>query len=178
MAINKILFDSQTRTFSAEGEDLTEATVTFAEKEEATNVWREVWGHLQTWMFGGGPIQNIVSAVDARELVDRCNREHWSPSKCVAEVKKAAHKQKKTTRIISTITGTVAAIGGSAHAGIAAAAAGAAGGAVVGVAAAALVVVLILCCLYGWTIGAWISKRGFIRIIESKLHKELMDDAA
>lgn len=177
MAKNQILFDSKTRTFSVDGQGLTEATVTFAEKEEATNVWKEVWGHIQTWFLGGGPIQNIISASDARELLDKCQKEHWSPSKCVAEVRKAAGKQKKTTRVISSISGAVSAIGGGAYAGAMAIAGGAAAGAAVGVAAITMLVVLLLTCIYGWTIGAWISKRGFIRLIESKLNKKLMDEA-
>lgn len=177
MANNKILFDSETRTFSAEGEGLTEATVTFAEKEEATNVWKEVWGHIQTWVLGGGPIQNIISASDARALLDRCQKEHWSPSRCVSEVRKAAVKQKKTTRVITSISGAAAALGSGAYAGALTIAGGAAAGVAVGVAAITMLVVLLLTCLYGWTIGAWISKRGFIRLIESKLNKKLMDEA-
>lgn len=176
MAINKILFDSQTRTFSAEGEGLTEATVTFAEKEEATNTWKLIWGHLQTWLFGGGPIQNIISAVKAQNLLDRCKSEHWNPSKCVAEVRKAATEQKKSTRVITSIVGAVASLEGGVYGAAMAAGAGAGGGAIVGIAAATMLVVLLLTCLYGWTVGAWISKRGFVRIIESKLNKELMKD--
>jgi hypothetical protein len=173
--MTKIQFDPHARNFSTSGESY-EATVTFAEKEEATNTWKLIWGHLQTWFFGGGPIQNIISAVKAQNLLDRCKSEHWSPSKCVAEVRKAATEQKKSTRVITSVVGAVASLEGGIYGAAMAAGAGAGGGAIVGIAAATMLVVLLLTCLYGWTVGAWISKRGFVRIIESKLNKELMKD--
>jgi O-acetylhomoserine/O-acetylserine sulfhydrylase-like pyridoxal-dependent enzyme len=94
----------------------------------------------------------------------------------VAEVRKAATEQKKSTRVITSVVGAVASLEGGIYGAAMAAGAGAGGGAIVGIAAATMLVVLLLTCLYGWTVGAWISKRGFVRIIESKLNKELMKD--
>ena len=111
-----------------------------------------------------GIIQTVISAVDAKSLMDRYLKERWSNKKLVEEVKKVAREERNTTRILWGITGVLDVL----YAGTVALT-----GALIP-AALFLFIALTITAL-GMTIGGLMSKRGFIRIMEGYTEKKLMD---
>ena len=128
--------------------------MTFSEKELSNGWLNGLWGGILTYA-GNGILGLAISAVEAIKLYNKARSERWSTTRLIDEVKKKSVEQARVIKVVDTVVGCLELL-----------VAGAAALAGAFIPAIIFLVIALITITFGFTIGQFLQKRGFVRLVE------------